>query len=74
MNDYMLFTVELVGKLLTTAEVDPDFTRGDFFTGCLRLFGGLSSANLAVTRELPAAQAHKLGVTLREQAPIDVFA
>ena len=66
MNDYMSFTGELVGKLLTTAEVDPDFARGYFLTGCLRLFGGLSSANLAVTRELPAAQAHKLGVTLRE--------
>ena len=31
MDDYMSFTGELVGKLLTTAEVDPDFARGYFF-------------------------------------------
>ena len=30
-EDYISFTGELGGKLLTTAEVDPDFARGYFF-------------------------------------------
>jgi len=39
MDDYMLFAGEPVGRLLETAEVDPDFAMGYCFTGCLRLFG-----------------------------------
>ena len=66
MGDYMSFTDELVGKLLAAAEVDADFAMGYCLIECLRLFGGLSAANLDVTLGLPAAQARKLGVTLSE--------
>ena len=74
MDDYMLFTGEPVGKLLATAEVDPDFAMGYCLTGCLRLFGGVSSAHPRVSLELRAAQARKTRVTLREQAHIEAFA
>ena len=55
MDDYMLFTGEPVGKLLAAAEVDPDFAMGYCLTGCLRLFGGVSSAHPRVSLELRAA-------------------
>ena len=74
MDDYMLFTGEPVGKLLATAEVDPDFAMGYCLTGCLRLFGGVSAAHPRVNLELRAAQARRSRVTLREQAHIDAFA
>lgn len=70
----MLFTGEPVGKLLATAEVDPDFAMGYCLTGCLRLFGGVSAAHPRVSLELRAAQARRSRVTLREQAHIDAFA
>ena len=74
MDDYMLFTGEPVGKLLVAAEIDPDFAMGYCLTGCLRLFGGVSSAHPRVSLELRAAKARKPRVTLREQAHIDAFA
>jgi len=74
MDAYMLFTGEPVGSLLATAEVDPDFAMGYCLTGCLRLFGGVSSAHPRVNLELRAAQARRSRVTLREQAHIDAFA
>lgn len=73
MDDYMLFSGEPVGKLLTTAEVDPDFAMGYCLTGCLRLFGGVSAAHPRVNLELRAALARRSRVTLREQAHIDAF-
>lgn len=73
MDDYMLFTGEPVGKLLSTAEVDPDFAMGYCLTGCLRLFGGVSAAHPRVHLELRAALARRSRVLLREQAHIDAF-
>jgi len=73
MDDYMLFTGEPVGKLLTIAEVDPDFAMGYCLTGCLRLFGGNSALHPRVSLELRAAKARRSRVTKREQAHIDAF-
>ncbi len=73
MDDYMLFSGEPVGKLLTTAEIDPDFAMGYCLTGCLRLFGGVSAAHPRVNLELRAALARRSRVTAREQAHIDAF-
>ncbi len=73
MDDYMLFSGEPVGKLLTIAEIDPDFAMGYCLTGCLRLFGGVSSVHPRINLELRAAKARRSRVTLREQAHIDAF-
>lgn len=73
MDDYMVFSGEPVGKLLSTAEVDPDFAMGYCLTGCLRLFGGVSAQHPRVNLELRAAKARRSRVTLREQAHIDAF-
>ena len=73
MDDYMLFTGEPVGRLLATAEVDPDFAMGYCLTGCLRLFGGVSAAHPRVHLELRAAKARRSRVSEREQAHIDAF-
>ena len=73
MDDYMLFTGEPVGRLLETAEVDPDFAMGYCLTGCLRLFGGVGPGHPRVNLELRAARARRNRVTPREQAHIDAF-
>jgi len=73
MDDYMVFSGEPVGKLLTIAEIDPDFAMGYCLTGCLRLFGGVSSAHPRVSLELRAAKARRSRVSAREQAHIDAF-
>ena len=51
MDDYMLFAGEPVGRLLETAEVDPDFAMGYCLTGCLRLFGGVGPSHPRVSLE-----------------------
>jgi hypothetical protein len=73
MDDYMVFAGEPVGRLLDTAEVDPDFAMGYCLAGCLRLFGGVGAAHPRVSLELRAAKARRSRVTLREQAHIDAF-
>lgn len=73
MDDYMLFSGEPVGSLLTIAEIDPDFAMGYCLTGCLRLFGGVSAAHPRINLELRAARARRSRVTPREQAHIDAF-
>jgi hypothetical protein len=73
MDDYMVFSGEPVGHLLSTAEVDPDFAMGYCLAGCLRLFGGVGAAHPRVSLELRAARARRSRVTLREQAHIDAF-
>ncbi len=73
MDDYMLFSGEPVGRLLSTAEVDPDFAMGYCLTGCLRLFGGVGPSHPRVSLELRAARARRSRVTPREQAHIDAF-
>ena len=73
MDDYMLFAGEPVGRLLETAEVDPDFAMGYCFTGCLRLFGGVGPTHPRVSLELRAARARRGRVLPREQAHIDAF-
>jgi hypothetical protein len=73
MDDYMLFMGQPVGSLLTIAEIDPDFAMGYCLTGCLRLFGGNSSAHPRVNLELRAAKARRSRVSPREQAHIDAF-
>ncbi len=73
MDDYMIFSGEPVGKLLTIAEIDPDFAMGYCLTGCLRLFSGVSAAHPRVSLELRAALARRNRVTPREQAHIDAF-
>ncbi len=73
MDDYMVFNGEPVSNLLTSAEIDPDFAVGYCLTGCLRLFGGVSSAHPRVHLELRAAMARRSRVTPREQAHIDAF-
>ncbi len=62
-----------MGRLLSTAEVDPDFAVGYCLTGCLRLFGGGGPSHPRVSLELRAARAHRSRVTPREQAHIDAF-
>jgi hypothetical protein len=59
MDDYMLFSGEPVGRLLSTAEVDPDFAMGYCLTGCLRLFGGVGPTHPRVSLELRAARARR---------------
>jgi tetratricopeptide (TPR) repeat protein len=73
MDDYMLFKGEPVGRLLETAEVDPDFAMGYCLTGCLRLFGGVGPSHPRVSLELRAARARRSRVMPREQAHIDAF-
>ncbi len=73
MDDYMVFAGEPVGRLLATAEVDPDFAMGYCLTGCLRLFGGIGAAHPRVSLELRAAKARRSRVGPREQAHIDAF-
>jgi hypothetical protein len=73
MDDYMVFNGEPVGRLLNTAEVDPDFAMGYCLTGCLRLFGGASAMHPRVNLELRAALARRSRVSSREQAHIDAF-
>ncbi len=73
MDDYMVFSGEPVGHLLSAAEVDPDFAMGYCLTGCLRLFGGASSVHPRVNLELRAAKARRSRVSSREQAHIDAF-
>jgi len=73
MDDYMLFSGEPVGRLLETAEVDPDFVMGYCLTGCLRLFGGVGATHPRVSLELRAAKARRSRANPREQAHIDAF-
>ncbi len=64
MDDYMVFSGEPVGKLLTIAEIDPDFAMGYCLTGCLRLFGGVSAAHQSgVARRQGPAQPRQLART-----------
>jgi hypothetical protein len=73
MDDYMLFSGEPVGRLLSTVVVDPDFAMGYCLTGCLRLFGGVGPTHPRVSLELRATRARRSRVTSREQAHIDAF-
>lgn len=73
MDDYMLFTGEPVGRLLESAEIDPDFVMGYCLTGCLRLFGGVGANHPRVNLELRAARARRSRANPREQAHIDAF-
>ena len=68
MDDYMLFKGEPVGRLLETAEVDPDFAMGYCLTGCLRLFGGVGPSHPRVSLELRAARAAEPGDAARAGA------
>ena len=73
MDDYMVFSGEPVGHLLSTAEIDPDFAMGYCLTGCLRLFGAVSAAHPRINLEVRAAKARRGRVSAREQAHIDAF-
>ena len=73
MDDYMLFAGEPVGRLLETAEVDPDFAKSYCFTVYLRLFGGVGLTHPRVSLELRAARARRTRVLPREQAQLDAF-
>lgn len=74
MDDYMVFGGEPVGRLLETAELDPDFVMGYCLTGCLRLFGGVGPSHPRVSLELRAARARQGRGNARERAHIDAFA
>ena len=68
-----MFAGEPVGRLLETAEVDPDFALVYCLTGCLRRFGGVGPTHPRVSLELRAARARRSRLLQREQAHIDAF-